>query len=589
MKKTAQERKLLDKIYQGLNLKGKLSNKLDPQQKELFEIFSDIDEKSRMSLIAGLNNKSITKTLSSAREAYQKDNYLKAGLELISVVAILSKTFEYQSVIVEQMKNLKFEDLAKDKFEQQGGNLEDLRSSREYGMIKSAGLFDLVNSSKLYNLINKDRWKKLFSDKNPIISKTESIINSVDTDIKELLAIFDSLSTDLKKYDVMSYADNCKKSIDIIKKIQNKTQDFLDNYFKPFVKTVLPPVAAKQVETVIVKEKIKQEPVKPEIPLEVLSVHDLVNNLKLETKKVEEKAQEAEKAVESKPEAIEKPIEKVVEKQPEEQKPVDEILETVIQEPVAEKPKKDKKKNLDFLKTMNLKITDQPQEAKKPSKPIEPEEEDDEEVDLLADIESMMGITKKPEPAIEESIPESVEKPAEESVAPKEIKLVDGDLRASISRMISNFGVFKAEANGKDKKSDKYKAALDKLFASLSEELAQAIAIEPPAFKNTEELLNFRKLITFGIESSMNALIGPKNIPDNIKFNISIIKKNIDSKLEGLKKMSSYEDLFLITNSFIDSNELEKAASVIQKSLPKLNKKDPRYSTCIRLMFDLRK
>jgi len=46
MKKQAQERKTLDKIYQALNLKGKLSNKLDPQQKELFEIIRMMQEGS---------------------------------------------------------------------------------------------------------------------------------------------------------------------------------------------------------------------------------------------------------------------------------------------------------------------------------------------------------------------------------------------------------------------------------------------------------------------------------------------------------------------------------------------------------------
>lgn len=570
MKKQAQERKTLDKIYQALNLKGKLSNKLDPQQKELFEIISDIDEKSRMCLITGLNNKSITKTLSSAKAAYEKDNYLKSGLELVSIMSILSKTFEYQNVITQQLGNLKFEDFAKNKFKEQGGDLEDLRSDINLGMIKTAGLFDLLNSSKFYNLINKDRWKKLFTEQNPIIQNTKTTLDATETGLKEVLGVFDVLSNDLKKYDVMSYAAHSKECASKIQALQNKIESFLNSDFKPFVKEILPPVAAKAIEKVIVKEEIKAEPTK-EIPLSVLSVQDLVWNLKEETKKVEEKIEISDKPIELvKSEKTEIPVsEPLISKDV----PIEALEEEIVKEPVKEAPKK-KKNNLDFLKDMNLKIDSAPEP---PKKKVEPDKEklDD---DFLASIEDMMGLNSTPEPPKAKPI-ENL-KPAESS---------NEDLQRILSAVIEDFNSFKKEVNGKDKKSDKYKIALENFLAKAEPTIAKATIVAPPTFNTPEELLNFRKLITFGLSSNLNALVGNKNLPEGFKKNLDTIKANIDAQLEGLKKKSSYEDLLINVNSLIDSNQLTKAASLIQEVLPKLSKKDNRYPTCIRLMFDLRK
>lgn len=631
MKKIAQERSLLDKAYQALNLKGKITNKLDPEQKVLFDFINKIDEKSRLELISGMNGKSITKNLSDAFGFFEKDNYLKCGQHIISITNILLKVVEYQNMLQNQMNMANLPEFAKKRFLDNGGNLESLDSLRADApnqMVKSAGLFDWFKTSNLYNLINKDRWKKLFKEKNSIIGNTENVLNSLNDEVKTIVKKFDELSGDLKRYDIMAYVTHSNELINQIKAVDEKVKTYVTRDFQPFVKQVLPPEVTKKFEEAVKEDnKLAEKILENAEPEKENEKSESVLDKEITTGDPEEvpsheSLKEPEISVPD--DELEEELEQIVQKPVEEVAPIN-LPEEEVRESLLPEETVDQKKRRKFLEEKVHQHEEKQEEKKKKKKEEESnlsakelglgdlddlgdlaeffpssggkskstEEEnfdlsefDDSEDNFsigdyqkkLDELKEIVGIIQglpKPRKPTKEEIEfnERLKNVERSKVVEKQDKPVDAN--ANINNAIRN-GVSRIEKG-------------------VNELLGSRVP-----FNKVETCKAARNIVNFGVLNTLKSTIRNdfwKDNPSELYTKLQELITKLDDHMASLKKSASarakfiknasYENLIETTNKLIDQHKYTQASKTIQMTLPHLDKKDKRYVSCLNIMLEL--
>ena len=649
MKKTAQERSLLDKAYQAFNLKGKITNKLDPDQKLIFDFISQIDEKSRIELISGMNGKSITKNLKDAVTFFEKDNYLKCGQHIISIKNILLKVVEYQKALQNQINQANLPELAKKKFLDNGGDLKSLDSLRANApskIIKNAGLLDWFNLGNLYNLVNRDRWKKIFRDKNPIIDRTDDVLKNLNEEIKSIIKKFDELSSDLKRYDIMGYKAHSNELINQIKALDTNIETYVSNDFQPFVKEILPSEVSKQFE-----EAAKQD---EEASDEILNEteEDSESEEESETNEVTPESvldqditgpdpQEApsheslkEPVVDEGDDELEEDLEEIV-KEPdpsiEIDSPPDEVL---IEEPESKDEDEELGKEVDEIvsapptveeddslpeetveqrkRRKYLEEHSQRQEDKKEKRKKKKEEEKKKDPEASTPSENNTEADTEVDEELKQFFPTKLNNVDEEDdLSEFETQnLSEDEYIAKLSKMTEYAIAAKTVAPmvktgpGTDKSSkDKYEKVIRNLINAVQfiEKETDELLLSKIPFKDAKickKAFSLSAGTLSNLENSIPTMFWKERKSDLYK-KLRELKEKLDngykilgvvaSRKEQFIKQASYEKLFETTNKLIGEHKYSQASKNILMTLPHLNKKDKRYVTCLNIMVELGK
>lgn len=634
MKKTAQERSLLDKAYQAFNLKGKITNKLDPDQKLIFDFISQIDEKSRIELISGMNGKSITKNLKDAVTFFEKDNYLKCGQHIISINNILLKVVEYQKALQNQMNQANLPELAKKKFLDNGGDLKSLDSLRANApskIIKNAGLLDWFNLGNLYNLVNRDRWKKIFRDKNPIIDRTDDVLKNLNDEIKSIVKKFDELSSDLKRYDIMGYTAHSNELINQIKALDTNIKTYVSNDFQPFVKEILPPEVSEQFDEAVkqdeeVSEKILNEPKEESETTEVTPESVLDQDItgpdpqeapsheSLKEPVVDESDDELEEDLEEivkEPEPIVKSVPEVIapiepeSKDEELEKEVEEIVNAPStleeDEPLVEETV-EQRKHRKYLEEHNQRQEDKKEERKKKKEEKKkdheaPSTENNGEIDdELKEFFPTMKLDSVEEDDLSEFETQNL---SEDEYLAKLAKMNEYALAAkTVAPMV------KRGPGTEQSSKDKYEKVIRNLVNAVQfiEKETDELLLSKIPFKDAKVCKKAFSLVAFGTLSNLEGSIPTmfwKERKSDLYKKLRELKEKLDNgrkileKVSGLKeqfiKQASYERLFETTNKLIGEHKYSQASKNILMTLPHLNKKDKRYVTCLNIMVELGK
>lgn len=250
MKKTAQQRSLLNKLKTKYNPHKFLSSYLDKDFNKLIENTEKCDDLARAAMMGKDKDSSFVRKVRMAQSFFNRDNYLACGINIVDSTEMLKDTKAYLDKANLSLAGF-FPEVTKSKFEESGGTREDLdnvlkklrmtSANFQAEIIKEAGISDWFFNIKQklgdlsYGATNFNLWKKIFTSSTPLINATKKMVAELQGIAKISIDHFDKMANNLSATDLGAYYKlSAALSIQISEYLE-KYKTYNDLFFEPIL------------------------------------------------------------------------------------------------------------------------------------------------------------------------------------------------------------------------------------------------------------------------------------------------------------------------------------------------------------------